>query len=205
MKIEKLQYITNGSSEEAIINEVTEVIDAGCKWIQLRIKQESLDFKAIAQKVKVLCAGKTTLIFNDNVELARELDVDGVHLGLSDMPIPKARMILGGMKIIGGTANTAADCLERQKSGADYIGLGPFRFTKTKDKLSPILGLSGYKLILNDQPGIAIPVVAIGGIREQDVAELKRDTPVFGVALSRLISENQNKKELVVRLLNVLE
>ena len=77
------------------------------------------------------------------------LDVDGVHLGKKDMPIDQARQILGEAFIIGGTANTFEDVVQHYRAGADYLGIGPFRFTTTKKNLSPVLGLEGYSSILS--------------------------------------------------------
>lgn len=205
MSIERLHYITNGKSESAILKEVLNCIEAGCRWIQLRIKDDALDFEAIGKKVKMLCEGKAVLIFNDNVKLAKELDVDGVHIGLTDMPIQEARKILGDSKIIGATGNTIEDCRIHQENGANYIGLGPFRYTTTKVNLSPILGVNGYQKILAAKNDIRIPVIGIGGIVEEDVAVLRRETNLYGIAVSSLIANSDNQKGLVERLLKELE
>jgi thiamine-phosphate pyrophosphorylase len=198
MKISKLHYITNGSSEIEILAEVKAVIDAGCNWVQLRIKNKELDFLAIAEKVKAICLNKATFLINDNVDIAQKINVDGVHLGLSDMEIPLARQILGPHKIIGGTANTKANCLMHQKKGADYIGLGPFRTTKTKKKLSPLLGIEGYQAILPSHGSeITIPVLAIGGIQLSDIKGLMNDTGIHGIAVSGLIANTIKKKVIV--------
>jgi thiamine-phosphate pyrophosphorylase len=105
------------------------------------------------------------------VELVRELRADGVHLGKNDMPIAAARQLLGPGFIIGGTANTFADVKAISEAGGDYVGCGPFRFTTTKEKLSPILGLDGYRHIVSRMlaEGICIPIVAIGGIEADDI------------------------------------
>ena len=104
------------------------------------------------------------------MELVKQIGADGVHLGKLDMPIKEARERLGKDFIIGGTANTFEDIRQHAADGADYIGCGPFRFTTTKQKLSPILGLDGYHSILTQmrEKGITIPVVAIGGITRED-------------------------------------
>ena len=206
MKIDRLQYITQGNSEEAILAEVQAVLNAGVNWVQLRIKDDQLDRMKIALKVKVLCAGKATFIINDKVAIAQELNADGVHLGLDDMPILEARKILGIEKIIGGTANTLEDCKERMESGADYIGLGPFRTTTTKKKLSPILGLEGYRHITPKTNGkITIPVVAIGGIELDDIKMLKSETGLYGIAVSGLIAKASDKEALVNEIYKNLE
>lgn len=206
MKIDSLQYITQGNSEEAILSEVEAVVNAGVNWVQLRIKDDALDRRKIALKVKTLCAGKATFIINDKVAIAQELNADGVHLGLDDMPILEARKILGAEKIIGGTANTLEDCKERMESGADYIGLGPFRITTTKKKLSPILGLDGYRRITPKTQGeITIPIVAIGGIELDDIKALKSETGLHGIAVSGLIAKASDKEALVNEIYKNLE
>jgi thiamine-phosphate pyrophosphorylase len=127
----------------------------------------------LAKAVKEICNGyKATLIINDNVYLAQQIAADGVHLGLTDMGIPEARRILGTYKIIGATANTFEDVLTHVQNTANYIGLGPFQFTTTKQKLSPILGLEGYRSILQKlkQQRVEIPIYAIGGITSENVS-----------------------------------
>ena len=93
---------------------------------------------------------------------------DGVHLGKLDMPIKEARERLGKDFIIGGTANTFEDIRQHAADGADYIGCGPFRFTTTKRKLSPILGLDGYHSILTQmrEKGITIPCLLYTSIAQ---------------------------------------
>lgn len=125
--------------------------------------------------------------------LVKELQIDGVHLGKNDMPIAEARKILGDGFIIGGTANTFEDVKAHYEAGADYIGCGPFRFTTTKEKLSPILGLEGYKDIIQKmkEESIDIPLVAIGGITKEDIPEIMK-TGVNGIALSGCILHAEN-------------
>ena len=104
------------------------------------------------------------------------------------MPVGAARKILGEDVIIGGTANTIEDIREHQRQGADYIGLGPYRYTTTKKNLSPILGLGGYRRIMRElrQEQLSIPVVAIGGIEMKDVGQLF-DAGLHGVAFSGML------------------
>ena len=101
------------------------------------------------------------------------------------MPVDEARKLLGAEYIIGGTANTMDDVERLYKAGADYIGCGPFRFTTTKKNLSPVLGLDGYRDIVNNmrRKGISLPLVAIGGILPSDVREIM-NTGVSGIAVS---------------------
>ena len=132
------------------LDSVRIALEGGCRWIQLRMKDAPEDeVRAAAGKALPLCRQYgATLILDDRVELVRETGADGVHLGLTDMPVAEARRILPrGQYIIGGTANTLEDIRMHAASGADYIGCGPFRFTTTKDpaRLAPTLGLEGYR------------------------------------------------------------
>lgn len=202
MKISSLQYITNGQTADEIYKEVEEVINAGVDWVQLRIKNPDMDFLTIARRVKELCNDKAVLIVNDKVDIAHRIDADGVHLGQGDMNISDARKMLGSKRIIGGTANTIEQCEQVIKDGADYIGLGPFRFTKTKKELSPELGLEGYELMVKD--AMKIPVIAIGGLTTDDVRDLKAQSKVHGVAISGFIFRAENKRSVVEDLKEIL-
>ncbi|MDA6071192.1 thiamine phosphate synthase [Flavobacterium sp. AC] len=199
----KLQYISQGKTIEEQLYNIHQALDAGCDWMQMRFKdQTAKDTFALAEAVKFLCDEYlANFIVNDNLYLAQQIAADGVHLGLSDMKIDEARAILGNTKIIGATANTFEDIENHVKNGCDYIGLGPFRFTNTKEKLSPILGLSGYheilqRLITNK---IQIPVYAIGGITLEDINPLM-ETGIHGIAVSGMITNSNQKKKLIQQL-----
>ena len=203
-KISRLQYITQGLTEEAIIREVEEMLEAGIDWIQLRIKNDGVDIPAVAETVKEMCAGWAKLIINDRVDIAVAIDADGVHLGQEDMPVEEARSLLGPDKIIGGTANTLVQCKNLELNGVDYIGLGPFTYTDTKKKLSPVLGLEGIaRIVPKEVPygwmllSLNVPVVAIGGITPQDVPVLLEQTGIHGIAVSGMLAKAENKKVLI--------
>ena len=199
----KIQYISQGATSEDQVDAISSVLDGGCKWIQLRFKNTSAaNFLQTALKVKSLCEQyNATLIINDNVALAKEIDACGVHLGLTDTSIENARKILGENKIIGGTANTAEHVFQRIEEKCNYIGLGPFRFTSTKEKLSPILGIEGYQHVMNSlkSKGIEIPIFAIGGIKVEDVNDILK-TGIYGVALSGTLTHIKNPTEIITQL-----
>lgn len=186
-----LQFITHRNdrfADEA--TGVEKVLQGGCRWVQLRMKDAT-----VAQVMEQGCAvGRlcrsygATFILDDRVEMVEALGADGVHLGKNDMPVQEARALLGPDKIIGATANSFDDIRMAVAAGADYIGLGPFRFTTTKAKLSPVLGLEGYADIMQKcrLEGINIPIVAIGGILADDMAAIMA-TGVSGVAVSGAI------------------
>lgn len=203
----KLQYISQGTTYEEQLNNIYKALDAGCDWIQLRYKNhQEMSTGFVAEKAKTLCQKySATFILNDFVNIAKEIDADGVHLGLSDMSVAEARAILGNDKIIGGTANTLEDVLMRIEEKCNYVGLGPFKFTTTKEKLSPILGSQGYIEIVNalKERKLQMPIYAIGGIEVSDVDDIM-NTGVHGIAVSGLITNHNNKQDLVEQLNTLL-
>lgn len=196
----KLQYISQGETAAMQLKNINEALDAGCSWVQLRFKNaEEYELKTTAEEVKKVCdTYSATFIINDHPLIAKAVDADGVHLGLTDMLIKEAVEIVGIDKIIGGTANTLQDVLQRVQEGCSYVGLGPLRFTTTKKKLSPVLGLEGYKNIMDElkKRNIDIPIYAIGGIVTEDISSILQ-TGVYGLAGSGIITHHPNKKELV--------
>ncbi len=190
-----LQFITHQNDRYSYLESALMALEGGCKWIQLRMKEASMDeVESIALQLKPICKEKNAiLILDDHVELAQKLEVDGVHLGKKDMPIDQARQLLGEAFIIGGTANTFEDIVQHYRAGADYLGIGPFRFTTTKQNLSPVLGLEGYASLLSQmkEKGIELPVVAIGGITYEDIPAIL-ETGVNGIALSGTILQAEN-------------
>ncbi|WP_258104072.1 thiamine phosphate synthase [Marinoscillum sp. MHG1-6] len=197
--ISSLHYISQGKDQAAHLTNTIRMLEAGANWIQLRLKempeQEILETALSAKNACLQYGAK--LIINDYPEIAKASDVDGVHLGKDDMSPIEARKILGANKIIGGTANTLEDCLRLLHAGVDYIGLGPLRFTTTKQKLSPILGFDGYEQLLGTylKDERAVPVIAIGGVVTEDIPILK-GIGLHGVAISGLLT-NAEKPELV--------
>lgn len=201
-----LQFITHRTERYSYPESARLALEGGCKWIQLRMKEASPEeVEAVALQLKPLCkAHDAILILDDHVELAKKLEVDGVHLGKTDMPIAEARQLLGEAFIIGGTANTFEDVEMHYRAGADYVGIGPFRYTATKKNLSPILGLDGYASILSQmkQADIVLPTVAIGGITYKDIPAII-DTGVNGIALSGTILQAEDPVEETRRILSI--
>lgn len=183
----RVQFITHRTDRHSYIDSARLALEGGCKWIQLRMKEASEDeILEAASDVRKLCDSfGAVFILDDHAELAGKAGADGVHLGLNDMPIDQARRLLGDGKIIGGTANMLEDIIMHYHRGADYIGCGPFRFTTTKKRLSPVLGIEGYKQMAKgmERLGIRIPVVAIGGITSEDIPDIMA-AGVYGIAVS---------------------
>lgn len=203
-----LQFITHYTETIDYIASVRLALAGGCRWVQLRVKDTTDDeLRPMALEAQRLCreAG-ATFIIDDHVALVKEIGADGVHLGKMDMPIGEARQLLGPDFIIGGTANTFEDVEMHWKAGADYIGCGPFRFTTTKKKLSPVLGLEGYREITRQmqERGINLPIVAIGGITRDDIPELMQ-TGITGIALSGSILRAQSPVDETKEIIRIID
>lgn len=203
-----LQFITHYTNTISYLDSVRLALEGGCRWVQLRMKGASEEeMLPVALEAQRMCreAG-ATFIIDDHVELVRRIGADGVHLGKNDMPIDEARSILGSGFIIGGTANTFDDVLMHHRRGADYIGCGPFRFTTTKEKLSPVLGLEGYRSIMEQMKaaGLDMPVVAIGGITAADIPSIMA-TGVIGIALSGSVLRAADPAAEMARLIAITE
>lgn len=203
-----LQYITDHKEDLTIAEQIEAVCRGGMRWVQLRIKNASEEELLREGRVaKEICRRYNALfIVNDNVQVARLLDADGVHLGKEDAHPLEARKILGPGKIIGATCNSWEDVILRTAQQVDYVGLGPFTFTTTKKKLSPVLGLEGYRHILGlmKQSGIHIPVFAIGGITETDIPSLL-ETGIQGIALSGLIKNSSDMIAKTQEIINLTD
>lgn len=194
-KIERFHLITQDHDLYSHDQIAEMACKGGIKWIQLRIKQKPFEFwlKQASKTMDVCKKYNARFIINDHVAIARELGAYGVHVGKEDMHSDDARKILGNKSVIGATANTFNEIAEHVKNGVDYIGLGPYKHTKTKLNLSPVLGLDGYISILDQcrVNNINIPVIAIGGIETGDVKDLM-NVGVFGVAVSSSIINSED-------------
>ncbi|HHT03618.1 MAG TPA: thiamine phosphate synthase [Bacteroidales bacterium] len=200
MKLEKIQFITHSNSKYNYLESAIMALESGVRFVQLRMKDASMEELVLIGKLIRKECDKYNAIFiiDDYVELVNEIGAKGVHLGKEDMPIKEARKILGKDKIIGATANTYEDIVKHYNDGADYIGLGPLRFTNTKQGLSPILGVEGYKDIINKcrANNIDIPIYAIGGIKLEDIVGLN-SVGVYGLAISSLILESEEASKTI--------
>ena len=202
-----IQFISHYSERYSYLDSIQLALEGGCRWIQLRMKDATDDeVRPIAVEAQKLCrAYGAKFIIDDRVALVRELGADGVHLGKNDMPIREARQILGPDYIIGGTANTFEDAKAHYEASADYIGCGPFRFTTTKQKLAPVLGLDGYRQIIQQMRAadINIPVVAIGGITKDDIPAILQ-TGITGIALSGTVLRADDPIAEMKHIINII-
>lgn len=200
-----VQFVSQKTASLSHLDTIRLALEGGCRWVQLRMKDESQEqIVSTAIKVRELCDQyAATFIIDDHVELVEQCHADGVHLGQHDMPVSEARKILGNEKIIGGTANDLATIKKHYDDGADYVGLGPFRFTTTKKNLSPILGLDGVKAIGEGMKngGWHIPIVVIGGINANDIADIM-PCNMDGIAISGIVANADNPVNEMKKLLN---
>lgn len=163
---------------------------AGARWIQLRMKKAAPDaWLATAREVVAACrAHDAVCIINDSVEIALAAGADGVHLGSLDLDWRETRRRLGLQKILGGTANNYADAARAHAAGClDYVGIGPLRFTVTKQKLAPVLGLTGVSELLAALGDL--PAWVIGGVKPTDLPSL-RAAGAAGAAVSSALFGN---------------
>jgi len=205
--ISQLHYITQDVEDVSHQQLTLNACKAGVDWVQLRVKNKHHhEWVDIAWEVKKICHQyNVKLIINDNVSVAKIVNADGVHLGKTDADPLEARKELGENAIIGGTANTFDDIKTLAAKGVNYIGLGPYRFTSSKSNLSPILGLQGYNGILEQCRinNITTPVIAIGGIKTEDVNDLI-NAGVYGIAVSSAITLSKDIDNTVISFKNYL-
>ncbi len=203
MPLPKWQFITQEKDSVKLLQQIHDFSSWGCPWIQLRMKNTSNDvIVSTTLKAKEICqAYNTQLSINDHVHIAQQVNADGLHLGKNDMTVADARKIVGKQMIIGATANTFKDIEKLAMQELQYIGLGPFAFTKTKSTLSPIIGLQGYQAVSTKmiENNIEIPVYAVGGIELSDISSIF-DTGVHGIAISGMLHHAKDPKAMIFEL-----
>lgn len=171
---------------------IEEAILGGTSIVQLREKcASSLEFYEIAKEIKKITDKyNVPLIINDRIDIALAIDASGVHLGQSDIPCSIARKILPKGKIIGVSAHNLKEAEKALKDGADYLGCGAVFNTSTKKDVTT-LSYEGLKEITSN---INIPVIAIGGINENNITILK-GSGINGVAVVSSIIGKENVKD----------
>ncbi|HWQ72255.1 MAG TPA: thiamine phosphate synthase [Desulfitobacteriaceae bacterium] len=186
MKVDKnslLLYVVTDRSwlgENLLEAQVEEIIQAGASLIQLREKELSFnEFVRVGKKIKEITGeNKIPFIINDNIEVALALDADGVHVGQSDMNARNVRALIGEDKILGVSVRTVEQALLAIEHGADYLGVGAVFSTSTKNDAEDV----AFETLRAICDAVSIPVVAIGGINEKNIMELK-GTGIDGVAV----------------------
>lgn len=176
---------------------VEEALRAGVTLLQLREKELGMEeLLAEGEKVKALCRKyKVPFLVDDNVEVAKILGADGVHLGQEDEAIQKARAVLGQEAIIGISAHNLEEALEAQAQGADYLGVGALYPTGSKKDAS-VLAPGRFREIIQ---AVQIPVVGIGGIHEAQLDQVM-DQGAAGCAMISAILGAEDITAAVVRM-----
>lgn len=181
---------------------VEDAIKGGATLIQLReknityedLKRLALDVKSVTDKYNI------PLIINDNVELCKEIDADGVHVGANDISVKKARQILGKNKIVGGTARTLERAIQAYTEGADYLGIGSVFNTTTKSGTTHMTG----ELARSINNTVNIPTVAIGGINLNNASQLS-DYGVSGIAVVSAIFAQDDITSACIKLREIVD
>lgn len=192
--------------EETLYDQVKKALDGGATFVQLREKNLDREvFLAEAKEIQKLCKEYgVPFVVNDEVSIAKDIDADGVHVGQSDMEAMDVRKILGPDKIIGVSAQTVEQAIIAEKHGADYLGVGAVFTTGSKDDADDV----SHETLKAICEAVSIPVIAIGGITKDNVAELA-GSGICGVAvISAIFGQKDIQKateELKLSVENMLD
>ena len=174
--------------DKTLAEQTEEALKGGVTFVQIREKELDREhFREEAEELKALCARyQVPFVINDDVDLALEVDADGVHVGQSDMEAGDVRKKLGPDKIIGVSAQTAEQALRAQEHGADYLGVGAVFPTGSKADATEV----SRETLEEICRAVDIPVIAIGGIGRENVMELK-GSGICGIAvISAIFAQN---------------
>lgn len=216
----RLLYITHPNEDFENLAWIESLFDGGIKWIQFRLKQNHFEArnpdksylecfaKYLAAVIEKANAFNILVTVNDKDQFLSNHSHLGLHVGKEDKSTKDLTPLLGNFHVFGRTANNFEDIIQYQDSRIDYFGVGPYRFTTTKDKdkLSESLGIEGYTDILSNMKmqGIKTPILAIGGIRKGDIAELI-EAGVYGIALSGEIFERGHDSAYIRTLIHEIQ
>lgn len=174
---------------QTLCEQVEQALKGGVTFLQLREKElDDQEFLEEAQVIQQLCRKyQVPFLINDNVALAAKIGADGVHVGQSDMAAGEARAKLGPDRIIGVSARTVEEALEAQRQGADYLGVGAVFHTGSKADAAEV----DHQVLRDICRAVDIPVIAIGGITRDNVAQLKH-SGICGIAVISAIFAQKN-------------
>lgn len=182
-EIERCRYGLPETVRRAVEGGVTIVQYRSEKLSHDEQRREVLPLQAYLRGVNI------PLIINDNVQLAVEIDADGIHIGQNDMPVPEARALIGPGKILGLTVTTKEEMAAVNTELVDYLGCGPVFPTITKDDAPPPMGVDGWAELARMSP---LPVVAIGGLNKERTAAIRATGLAAGVAVVSYICAAEN-------------
>lgn len=193
-KIDTTLYLvtdSTGLSEEVFLAKVEQALQGGVTFLQLREKERSTrEYIHLAREVHAIAKRyQVPLVVDDRVDVALASEVDGVHVGQSDMPVWQARKILGPDKIVGATAKTVPQALEALEQGADYLGVGAIYPTTTK----VVTVITSTDTLGEICKAVPIPVNAIGGLNQDNLGVLK-GIPIQGICVVSAIMKSADPK-----------
>ena len=196
------QNIPEGRSLPQVLEEA---LQAGITCFQLRekgegsVRSDPAAYRKLAQDCQNICRSyQVPFLINDDVDLALELDADGVHVGQADEKVEQVRERIGAEKIIGLTADHLPHIRQAEELGCvDYVGLGPISKSTSKLDTAEVLGVEGLREIT--EQGVHLPIVAIGGITPENAAAV-RQTGVDGLAFISVVSCSDDIEETVKQL-----
>ena len=190
--IEKLHFITHDIESLTQVQQAEIACGAGAKWIQYRcLTKGDAELLQDIQAIAEICDDwGATLIVTDHGHLHGKADIQGFHIEDMGADFRALRAQLGEAVTLGGSANTVEGLIRLHNEGADYAGFGPFAVTTTKPNNAPLLGLTGYAAGMKvlKKMEIDLPVLAVGGIKQEDVDDLMA-TGIFGIAASAAINQ----------------
>jgi thiamine-phosphate pyrophosphorylase len=218
MELPRIQYITHPEEDFEDYAWLHRLSAGGVKWIQLRIKEEDFydrypdaHFQAYlhekAAQMQLICDALGLLLtVNDHAEVAVFSNAGGVHVGQEDADPAEVRALTGPDMVIGLTANSLRELEGKTLSAVDYVGVGPFQSTSTKQTNKPFLGLNGYRALVAQfqERQLALPVFAIGGIEREDIQDILKQG-VYGIALSGLIFRQGHEVDAVRAIMHEIE
>lgn len=181
-------------ADRDIVSIAIDAVDAGVDVLQYREKRLSKkDALNMAERLRLITAGTgIPLIINDDPALALAVDADGVHLGQDDIPVHVARRIIGEDKIIGLSTHSYQEAVEAVSYDINYIGFGPVFASITKMVTAPL----GAQAISRLRDVISIPIIAIGGISEGNIADVIRCGADGAAVISAVLSSSDIKKSV---------
>jgi thiamine-phosphate diphosphorylase len=181
---------------------MTQALAAGVTFFQYRNKGGSRRQIYETSRLLALTAARARAVFlvNDHADIAAAVDADGVHLGQDDLPVLYARKLLGNKKLIGVSTHSIDQALAAEAAGADYIGFGPLFKTATKDAGSA-QGIENLAVI---KKTVSIPVIAIGGIKQENISEVMRTRADGAAVISAVLASADIKSsaEEMIRLIS---
>jgi thiamine-phosphate pyrophosphorylase len=179
-----------------------QMIKGGAKIIQLRCKERGIsEFLTIARNLKEICVNKRVLfIVNDSLEVALAIGADGLHVGQEDLPIAEARKFMPIDMILGCSVSNVQEAVEAKKDGADYLGVGAIYVTETKKSAKAV----GVKRIGKIKQGVGLPIVAIGGINQENLSEVIKAGADAAAVISAIMGAD-NIEKTTRELVNIIK